>query len=80
MCNIQCDQMVRLLIQNSAIYSNEHLPNIIKIGQSSFKFLPNTKETLQILPKIQMLANVAKFCQIWSHWQHHHQLPNIMLY
>ena len=44
----QCDQMVILLIQYLAIYSNEHLPH----GQSRFKILPNMNETLRKLPKI----------------------------
>ena len=63
----QCDHMVRLLIQNLAIYSNEHLPNPIKIGQSRLKILPSMKDTLQKCQKIKMLAKVAKFRQIWSH-------------
>ena len=48
----QCDQMVILLIQYLAIYSNEHLPQYRKNAQTRFKILPNMKETLQKLPNI----------------------------
>ena len=44
--------MVRILFQYLAIYNNEHLPNTMKNGQSSFKIAPNMKETFQKLPKI----------------------------
>ena len=52
----QCGQMVILLIQNMAVYSNLHLPNTIKIGQIWFK---NCQ-------KIKMLAKVATFRQIYN--------------
>ena len=47
----QCDQMVRLHIQYLAIYTNEHLVQYHKNGQSRFVILPNMKETLQNCPR-----------------------------
>ena len=45
-------------------------PTAYKIGQSSFKILPNPNSTLQWLPKIFNIFfhKEAKFRQIWSHW------------
>ena len=56
----QCDQLVILLIQYLAIYSNEHLPKTIKMAKVGLNFAKYDRNT----PKI---AKVAKFHQIWSH-------------
>ena len=55
---VQCDQMVRLLIQYWAIYSNEHLVQYHKNGQSRFT---------KVAQYFKMLTKMAKFRQIWSH-------------
>ena len=41
----------------------------LTIGQSGFKMLPNTKKTVNKLPKsFNFFAKLAKYRQIWSHW------------
>ena len=61
--------VTRFLFQYLAIYNTEHLPYTMKNGQSRFNILPNMKETLSKIAKdYKMLAKVAKFRQIWSHW------------
>ena len=59
-----CDQMAKLCFQYLAIFSNENVPNSIKLCQSELKTLPKPKKTLKILPKIfnylPTLCNFAK--------------------
>ena len=57
--------MVVLLIQNLAIYNNEHLPNTIKMAKVQ-SFAKYKRNAAKLAKDFKMLAKVAKFCQIWS--------------
>ena len=58
-----------IIFQNWAIYSNWNWPKSIKIYQSWCEILHNTNLSFLKLPKdLQNIAKLAKFRQIWSHW------------
>ena len=46
-----------MIVQYLAIYSNEKLPNSIKNSHSWIQMLPNTKYTLEKLPKTLIISH-----------------------
>ena len=66
---MQCDQMVRLFDQNLAIYNKENLPNSKFLAPKKVQFSAiYSMNTQKLTNTFERLAQLAKFCHIWSHW------------